>query len=507
VLLVADEFAVVEFTTPATAITFDITSPKLTGTVKAGIFFVTNTGTDDSDVPMGIMGVGMHADDGVDVPTNPQGAISSRITGARTTTQLTRQAQHNTAVISVLEDGSTSTGQSVICTHSAYIAGGVRLEATDVSGGQVKGFAVLFAGTARASVDSAAFSGTQATETTGGSTPFTPDLVVFAGGDGSFGGPSVGNTARVNLGFLSASGVKGHSCVWPNNVDPSDADGYVGSGVYPSSDSTATAQLSTLSIVTDGFQHQLTSGSGTPNPKYLALKFTDDIQISIQNLTAPGSTGAQAFSTGFKPLVAMGMSSLMTSEDTATDGATASVAGYFAFDDTQQRAQTIRSEEGLSITNPPVTATDTRQGDYGLLTYEHEGTVAQQATRTLTMSGFSLNFSAATAGLFTTLALGPADIKAVHDEAEGVTEACQLTIGRMRDTTDAEGISEACNTVLADGLSPLGMHGMTRQNWAEAGVTQQADIKVEAASVGSSSSVAGTTTHPDIIVQAGTVYG
>jgi hypothetical protein len=196
----------------------------------------------------------------------------------------------------------------------------------------------------------------------------------------------------------------------------------------------------------------------------------------------------------------------MTATNSTITDERASAAGLFAFDSSTQRAYTARSSEGLDI-NPTTTDASTRQGDYGLLLYEHEGAVIAQGTRSLTATGFDLSFSTSTTAIFTALGIGLASITSPHTENLGLSESCLLILRREIPVTDNIGIAESCVTVLADGLAPLGLHGTVLDNGPEAGAVLQADIVVPHAWVAGNFAAAGTVLQADITVERATIYG
>jgi len=188
-------------------------------------------------------------------------------------------------------------------------------------------------------------------------------------------------------------------------------------------------RFAVTSFDSTGFNAQAAdAGAGTQSPQanYLALKFTDpDVNIACDNLAVSSSTGVQSFVLGFQPQVVFGMSSLMTTEDSLIDGATSSTAGYFAFNSTVARAHTACNQEGIGGTK----AAKSRQGDHAVLTIDHTATVAQQASlSSMTATGFDLNFSTATAGFLTVLAIGAGAQTSIFNETDEISESVALMI-------------------------------------------------------------------------------
>lgn len=466
----ADQLVVVPFISPSPAAQFDIATNAITETVTAVILVYSRAITDDSDRTHGLMGMGLYADDGTAQGATPEISICPNLLSG-STTERAQTAKDFTAIMFVPREGAVNAAD-IEYTVNSFISGGVRLDSGIATNAQVSGHAILFAGNARAFADGFSANITQQTEVVGGGgTEFQPDLVVIAGSDGAFGGPSYNNEGLFSLGFITPGGTKGHACTWENATDPTVSRGYVSSDSLPTFNTASTFQETALSIVSTGFQHQVTTGGlSSPDLMYLAIKFTDEsLSIVATNLTAPSGTGAQAYSLGFQPTLVLGMSSLQVVEDSLSNSALPAAAGFFAFDSSEQRAISIRRDQGVSSA-----AASTRTGDYGLLNLNDAGAVAQQATRTLTASGFSLNFTTATSGLFTVLAIGGGSLDP-QVYSEGVVIGDSVGFVTYLETTEGVVITdEDVVTVVARAVGAAPPLGAVAQAGAAKGSIVQA---------------------------------
>jgi len=405
-----DQWAVVEFTTPASApSTLNITSPDITEDVKAVILLWGNSTNDDTDENPARAGMAIVSIEGVDsgIPGNIGGAVCAQIrSGAGVGVQDPDGLEGDNAA--VILPTNASTGNDIISVVASAIPGGVSLSFTTVAA-QVKGKAILLAGSAmRSWGGSLAISSTTPVQqdTGGAGTEFQPDLLIALPSRNSSDSPTrVANQTYIGIGGAVAGTIQKASMANWAAGEPSDADGILRSTqIVCGLTAVGRTEIGmTAAINSTGFTYAGVNATAV-NMRYLAIKFGGPFQVGVANMPIAGSTGAQDFDDlGMQPSLVLGASFLLAAEDTLTDGATASAAGWFITGTKGSRAATIRAQENLTaVTHNP----SCRQGDDALLTYDDLANVAQRASWAGSIpGGFQLNFSTATAGYMTAIGI------------------------------------------------------------------------------------------------------
>jgi len=467
---VVDQFGIASANSPAIAGTVDFTSGSITETVKAAIFIFGHSTTDASITDHGALGIAMWADDGFTGSPgseNFSGHFYRVLNGVAATDA---RGFKDDAGISTTELDS-SPAIDVVAHTCVAISGGVRLTFSTTV--QVKITAIMFAGVSRSWVSTPGLTTSSAHENTGSAgNQFQPDLLIVAGS------PPAGFTQspddfRAHLGFVVGSTHAGASIDIDRGTNPTDSDGRVDGVEIPFmiSASGGTYAGGTFTIDSTGYNAQVTTGSAVVTSTVLALKFTGSLPKTTDNLSVT-SAASQSFAVGFQPQIVIGMSTLMTTENSTTDGPTASTAGYFAFTSSAARAYTGSRLEGTGTT------AKSYQGDFAVATLLHTGTVAQQATlAAMTATGFDLSFSTATAGFLTILAIGSGTVTSVQSETERISDASVVNLISRRIIPETEQISDNVGgLILADGLSALGPIGYVFQGGAEEARVQQGGI-------------------------------
>lgn len=441
----ADQFAIATQTTPASPGTLDITSGDITETVKAAIFFFGANTNDGSISNHGCLGVGMWANDGESGSPGGESFGSCWSRGLAGVTSVTDTvSQKSLTFMRTVERDATPLTDMEINAITA-ISGGVRLTfATTTS--QCKITAVLIAGSARTWHSQIASTTVSAHENTGagGAGTFQPDFLVVTGSDGAFSASTDANF-RGSLGFVVGSSHAGQYIDIDDGSDPTDADGRIDSTEIPFVNATGRAtQAVTFTIDSSGYNHQVTTGAGSPDCLVLAIKLASaTAQKACDNLAVSGSAGTQSFSVGFQPLLVVGSSSLMASEDADTDGGTAATIGHFAFTSSTARAYTACHQEGVAIAIGTPSVSKSFQGDFAVATLLHTGTMGQQATlSSMTSTGFDLSFSTATAGFLTVLAIGAGDQTIVQSDTETISDDVLALLFALLVTSDTVTIAE-----------------------------------------------------------------
>ena len=481
----ADQVAVVEFQTPSSSGTFDITSGSLTDTVMGAVvlFSAEPSANDDANQAHAITGISFVASDGV-AEDEVTAGIATRSADALTSTQITRTAKFNgpttKIVVGAPSDGSTSSTFQAQANFDSFIAGGLRLNAVTTTT-QVSGSALMFAGVTRAYAGLFSSSTSGGHEDTGGGTQFQPDIVIFSISDGTFSGTGTFNVWGINsLGFAARSQAVVSSLLgWNNNADPSDADGAVRSALLQSMNTLGVFQDVTITIDSTGFNH--ISSVGTPDGCYLAIKFADsETRYGAFNFPVAASAGLQSFSCGFLPRAVLGMSQLITTEDSQTDGLGG--FGRSMFTDSAARAYAASSQDGLTVSVGTPSVAKTLQSDAALLTLANDATLAQKATLSgFTGSGFTLNFSTASAaGLFTCLAIGVDFPPIVQNETVEVSEGLVMFGSRTVVFDETVEISE-----VFDSITNFVLTGRFTAGWTMTGGSKRGSTLTPGAEMGS----------------------
>lgn len=468
------QVAIVTQTSPASPGTLNFTSGSITETVQAAIFFFAHSTTDGSTTDHGALGIAMWANDGFSNSPGSESFSSHfyRVLNGVAATDARGWKEPSGLATTELD---SSPAVDVDVTTCTAISGGLQLNFVTTTA-QIKITAVIFAGVGRTWVSTPGVTTTVAHETTGGTgETFQPDVLIVAGSPPA-GFSQFPDDFRAHLGFVVGSAHTGASIDIDRGTNPTDADGRLDSVEIPFmiSNTGGTYAGATFTIDSTGYNAQVTTGSAVVTSTVLAMKFTDALYLAADNLAVSGSAGTQSFSVGFRPKVVLGMSTLMTSENSTIDGPTASTAGYFAFTSSAARAYTGSRLEGTGTTAKSL------QGDYAVATLLHTGTVAQQATLSqFTSSGFDLTFSTATAGFLTAFAIGPftVDTESVQI-SEGVV--FDVEVNKLEAPTETVEISDGyASDVTTDpdltGQSPL---GVTVQAGAQRARTLQAGAEL-----------------------------
>lgn len=326
---------------------------------------------------------------------------------------------------------TSSTAPEAIGTATAIdratsgIANGIRInwDNTPVSAFQMT--VILFGGLTSQAVGHGSPPASATSENVG----FRPDAVLFASMHGNIGTPT-GSTLDMGFGLGFAVDTAGPPQtaiygIWDNATEPTDADAIAESDRAGGEMTPATPTAAAFAVTTfESMGWQWQRDSGTPLCIYLALEFSDARASAVALETLPGGTGNQGFTgLGIKPKLVLGAANLLTSSDSATDGATAAVVSFFAFTDTAEQSHSIHEEEGITISNPPVTNAQSRSEATALWVYQDDGATAVDASRvSMDSSGFTLNFTNATAGRMVVLAFQDPSITSVVGETVEIGE-------------------------------------------------------------------------------------
>lgn len=474
-----DQVAVVTFTTPASPGTLPITDPSITESFSAAILIFTKETSDGTDNNYGMLGLGFIGAGGDDGTNTLQVYVTLQAQHGVASGQDMNTLRDNAGACLGVSTGDDVTPLSIVANYDSATAGGFVLNFTTTDA-HAKCTAIIFAGLTNAVTGDCSFSdaGGSHEDTGDGVDFFEPDLVIFRSSDNVVNGNTA--NATLALGFATNTSpiqqVSGY-VNWDELADPTDSDGFLRSdccsGGFIGDRGVAMDRFQVTSFDSTGFNGIAidTGGLNSPQANYLALKFSGQFSIGCLNAAISASTGNQDFTGfGFSPNLVLGMSTLMTSVDTLTDGATASAAGYFVTGDYGERAYTVHNEEGLNIGGAVVTDTHTRQEDVGLLTYEHGGTIAQRATWVGGISGgFRLSFSTATAGYMTVLGIGLAIPPVVTSETEQISDSVVAFLNRTLVFSETVQISDAVVLDTMDVSDTEGPAGWTYEARAERG--------------------------------------
>lgn len=398
-----DQIALVPFTTPASPGTLDITSSDITETARAVVLIWGTSVNDDTDENTGRMGIALQQLE--DLSASETGGAGSVLLRHNVGTAVCETGEGNESAVILPTDGAS--GFDIVSTVDSVIPGGVRLSfATTTS--QVKGLALILAGNSmRAWGGALSTTSTSPTQEDTGPVgdEFEPHLVLAIPAKQSLTSASrVANAGYAGFGAIVAAIQKSVLVDWDDGAATTDAEGLLQSAGSVGSITVVgrTGQALIFAINATGFTYAALNAVDT-RCRYLAIRFGGDARIAVANLPVSGSTGVQSFTVGLRPDVVLGASSLLTTENSLTDGATAAALGYFITGPLGSRAVSVRQQEGVAL---GTTACSSRQGDHAVLTLSHTGGVAQQASWVdTTNGGFLLDFSSATAGHLTALAI------------------------------------------------------------------------------------------------------
>jgi hypothetical protein len=453
---VADQVAAATFVS-SNGTTFDITSLSLTDTVMAAALLYSAETTDDANQAEAITGVSFVADDGVSAGETTCG-MATRSDDGNTATQRANVFKFTgpgTKVAILAPSDGTGNTYQIRSDYNAFITNGLRLTNVTTTS-STKGVALMFAGVSRAycGLVSGTTSPGTAEDVGGAGNTFEPDLVIFTGSDGNFTGlPSLLNWGIQSLSFAVNDGTNKHRgslLGWNDGSDPSDADGIVSTTSIPSMNTVGAFQTVTIAFTSTGFT--ATSPAGSPDMAYLAIKFADpDTRFDCFNFSIAASTGDQSFSCGFLPRAVIGMSQLITSEDTQTDGLGG--FGRCIFTESVSRAIAASSQDGIANVSAGTPANaKTYQSDSALVTLANNNTLAHKATlSSFSGSGFTLNFTtAASAGLFTCLVIGIDLPAVVANDTVGIADPTIAFLNNFLTVSDTIDLSEICRVFTTD---------------------------------------------------------
>lgn len=428
-----DQISIVNFTTPGTTGNFDVTSSSITDTVQAVIFLWNYDTADASTDDNGIHGMSFVADDGTQLSAEVTHAITLRALDNKTATtdicDSFKSTGPGTKTLIACPIVGTSTALDIICNYVGMISGGIRLNAATVTGGATtKCTAIIIAGTSRAYSSQIATTTSSAHEDVGsGANRFQADLIIFSGDDGAYGAPTRSNRLVMNTGFAISGSQVGATSGWAS-ASPTDGDGEVTTATIATMDTSRGQARVTIGIDSTGFNHQLTTGAGSPDMMYLAIKFASAHRFKVGNFAIPASSGDLTLATGFPVSFAFGHSSLFSATDTFTDGAEPSGAGRFVWTPSTARAWSICQKENVTL-SPAATDTAMRQDSLAALTLDQNKAVAHSATfKSNGNSGPVLTFSTANAGFLTGIFIGPVE----QDETISVSETSQLVFSSIQ---------------------------------------------------------------------------
>jgi hypothetical protein len=443
---VTDQIAIVTKTAPATnGDTVDFTDPSITETFSAAILIFTQESTDDANHAHASLGLGfLGVTSGDNVSNQLQCTAAAAAQDGVTSGQNCVTVRNNAACIRCSDANG---GVSLVATYDSTIPNGVKIKFNTTKSG-VKVTAILFAGLSKAATGDCTFTQPAPShENVGKATDlFQPDLLIFIPADNVVNADTLNGV--VTIGYaLNKSGIPQISSYanWDDSTDPTDADGYYRtdccSAAFTGTVRTTMDRFQVTSFDSTGFNGQAVVAATSPQANYLALKFSGNVRMAIAHFSVAASTGLQNFTDfGFSPALVFGMSHLMTTADTLTDGATTAASGYFVTGGYGSRAVTGCNQEGLNI-NPAPTVARTRQGDHALLLLTDTASVAQQAEFSGPITnGFVLNFSTATnVGTLTALGL---QLGHSFQETESISESVTLLLDRYI-FSETETISES----------------------------------------------------------------
>lgn len=439
----ADEFAVVHTVADTGGGTQDITSSDITDFAGAIIILngATALSTDTSHARMTVA----FCDASGNMFSSARRAEDGNTAVPETVTwgsQSLLQIGHPTATSS---GAPTLIGTAEAVPRSTSgVANGIRLNWTNTPDAAYRMTAILFGGSTNVAVGQDNVPTTATLVNLG----FEPDFVCFHSQHGNYGPTSAAALDYdVGLGFAVNDGSETQASLlelWDSGTEPVDADGYV-STVEAAGEISGGAEnhVTVTAFSASGFTWD--AETSVVPAQYFALEFSEDRTAAVAVETLPGSTGSQAFTgLGIRPEFVFGIANLMTSTNTLVDGATASTESIFMFNADEEYSHSCHHEEGITITNPPTSNAESRTENTALWVYTHDGSEAVDAAFTsLDSSGFTLNFSTATAGRMVVFAVQQAGVGPLFaNETEEISEQL-ITVRQFPTQVDeTEEISE-----------------------------------------------------------------
>jgi hypothetical protein len=392
---------------------------------------------------------------------------------------------------------TSATAPNVIGTAEAIarsvsgVANGIRLNWTNTPDAAYRMTVLLFGGSTNVAVGQASVPTTAALVSLG----FEPDFVAFGMQHGNYGATS-GATLDYDscLGFAVNDGSETQASIvlgWETATEPTVTEGYVSTVECGAELNSGVENHATVTgFSASGFTWD--AESSVIPAQYFALEFSEARSASVAIETLPGSTGNQAFTgLGLQPEVVLGMATLIATNDSINSSALSGSESVFLFDGTDDYSHATHSEEGLTITNPPTSNAQSRTENTALWLPDDSGTVAVNASHvSMDATGFTLNFTTATAGRMLVFAVErlvidrfaaetvevSEDIVIVRsrsqDETVQISEQVLPILGRMTEQAETVEISEGVVTQLYSRVSTF-RHGSTLQAGGSRGSSLQ----------------------------------
>lgn len=373
---------------------------------------------------------------------------------------------------------STSSGR---CIFDSRITNGFKIEWTEAPGADYRITAIFGGGHAGvfADIDVATTGGASIT-----SPGFAPSFVFASTHLGSYTNPFSGTiNCNPSFGFAVNDGTPSQRCIYAHlddGVSTTDADANV---------STSRMGGGAVGAVTPVERHWRISAFGASgftatatiancNFAYLAIKLTDSgIPVRVADESLPGSGGVTAFTgLGILPQLVIHAENLLTGVDSFTDGAGASVFGLGAFTANAEGAGSMRQQEGFGLAGG---GTDTDATSYAnsksIALTNHLGAVASEAAlSSMNSSGFSLNFSTATAGRMVCFAIGVGSLTLVQSETVTISDGAAMLLSQSLVVGETVTISDGAILVEQEaGTDDGDYRGKTYQGGASYGGTVQ----------------------------------
>ena len=418
----ADEFAIVQTVADTGGGTQDITSSDITD-FQGAIFLVSGATALNTTTAHARRSVGFCDDLG-----NGR-VLASRSEDAQGTTDSRNEGDAAGGVVLIQSTGTAANVAvaDAVDRSTSGLANGIRITWTTTPDLAYQMTVILFGGTTNLAIGG----GLPPTTDTSESVGFRPDVVFFASTLGSLTGAaldySVGFGAAVDDTGPPQASVYGR---WDASQGTSDADALVDTGSAGGeavgSGAPTYASIDVGSFEAGGFTWSRSGGS--PNANYLAIEFSEARSSAVAVETLPSGTGNQAFTgLGLKPELVIGVANLMVVEDTGTDGPTAAMESLFAFSSTEEHCIATHEEEGVGTSN-----TDSRSEESALFVFSDDGTVGSEASlSSMDSSGFTLNFSTATAGRMVVVGIQMLVEASVVSETVQVGESISLALRRV----------------------------------------------------------------------------
>lgn len=441
----ADEFAIVEFQTPTTTGTVEVSSGDITDW-DAAILYITGATADATDEANAILGAAL-------ITSSASYSVVNKFRDGASPASSSNSRHYQSTKPLIIPDPVGLTTTLVEADVDSTSTDGFTLDFTKVDATNAyRCCAILFGGVSGASLN---LDGVTTSLGTQNGPNFEPDLLVTLPGKGSFGSSPATVTVDSmvgSLGFVTATGqmaLHGERPFGGTSTVNAVLRTTRGAGTVDG----GTENQITYALTSTGYTYQADT-TGVP-VAVLALKFSDNRAALVDVETSSASASVQSFEgAGVTPILVLAESSRLSASNSVESGSDATTYGLHAFTDTDAISASTRAEEGV------VTSAASTRIESGVpyLVLADDGTIAARASLdSFDASGFNLDFSTAgEATRFISLVIQRSSLIARVDETLDVSEDVTPIKGLPARTID-EGVDVEEQTLPMLGIPAPGL--------------------------------------------------